>query len=403
MPVVDFSGTYLAWPAIALIAMAVNAAWLRFGGEHVADSRYPTIDGLRGYLALAVFIQHAELWWSMTQRGTWAVDPSPAKSLGAIAVSMFFMVTAFLFVGKLLDARASGRPVAWDEFFDARLRRLVPMYLVAVSFVVLICGFLSGWTLRVRPGELARQLGAWATFTFAGQPDINGVADTGRILAGVTWSLTYEWLFYLLLPAAAWAMRLRPPPWALAVSLCVPLLIVTSVWQPHLAQSKPFLGGIVAAVLVRVPAWRRIAATPLASVAAIAAVVLALVDGDSGYADRPLCAATLAFCLIAAGTSLFGALTAPLSRSFGEPTYSMYLLQGLLLYLAFAWRVPVADADAAPIGRVAYWGIVCGLTVVLVAITRLTYQVIERPAMSHRKAAARPAATTPMPNAIAAP
>lgn len=401
MPVDAFTGNYPAWPVIVLIAMAVNAVWLRWSGARIADSRYPTIDGLRGYLALAVFIQHAELWWSMTQRGVWALDPSAAKSLGAIAVSLFFMVTAFLFVGKLLDARASGRPIAWDDFFDARLRRLVPMYLVAVGALVLACGVLSGWSLRVRPGELARQLGTWATFTFAGQPDVNGVADTTRILAGVTWSLTYEWLFYLLLPLAAWALRLRPPPWAMAVALCVPLLILTSVWQPQLAQSKPFLGGIVAALLVRVPAWRRIAATPAASAVALLALVLALVDGDTGYADRPLCAATLAFCLIAAGTSLFGALTAPLSRSFGEPTYSMYLLQGLVLYLAFSWRLPAAGST--PIGPLAYWGIVCGLTVVLTALTRLTYQLIELPAMSGRKSASRPSATTPMPTAIAAP
>jgi peptidoglycan/LPS O-acetylase OafA/YrhL len=374
---------------------------LRRSGARIADSRYPTIDGLRGYLALAVFIQHAELWWSMTQRGVWALDPSAARSLGSIAVSLFFMVTAFLFVGKLLDARASGRSIAWDEFFDARLRRLLPMYLVAVTCVVLICGVLSGWTVRVGLGQLARQLGAWVTFTFAGQPDINGVAETGRILAGVTWSLPYEWLFYLLLPAAAWVLRLRPPPWALAVSLCVPLLILTSVWQPQLAQSKPFLGGIVAALLVRIPAWRRIASSATASVVALAALVFALIDGDTGYADRPLCAATLAFCLIASGATLFGTLTAPVSRSFGEPTYSMYLLQGLLLYLVFSDHLPAAGA--APIGPYAYWGIVCGLTVLLVGTSRLTYQLIERPAIFRRKSPGHDTTATPMPTAIAAP
>lgn len=68
---------------------------------------------------------------------------------------------------------------------------------------------LSGFVLVDPPGKLIKELAYWAGFTALGEPNLNGVQDTSRILAYVIWSLPYEWFFYLSLPLIALAFRVR--------------------------------------------------------------------------------------------------------------------------------------------------------------------------------------------------
>jgi peptidoglycan/LPS O-acetylase OafA/YrhL len=51
----------------------------------------------------------------------------------------------------------------------------------------------------------------WLAFTVFQAPDLNGFNPTSLIVAGVTWSLPYEWFFYLCLPVLALLSGRRPP------------------------------------------------------------------------------------------------------------------------------------------------------------------------------------------------
>lgn len=60
----------------------------------------------------------------------------------------------------------------------------------------------------------------------------------------------------------------------------------------------------------------------------------------TAYTPEPMLLLACAFALVAAGCSLSGALTSRVSRLLGEPTYSIYLLDGLVpvpVLLALAW------------------------------------------------------------------
>ena len=61
---------------------------------------YAAIDGLRGYLALMVFVHHGAVWWGYLHTGQWRPPPSRLmNNLGEGSVALFFMITALLFGG----------------------------------------------------------------------------------------------------------------------------------------------------------------------------------------------------------------------------------------------------------------------------------------------------------------
>jgi peptidoglycan/LPS O-acetylase OafA/YrhL len=60
--------------------------------------RFSTLDGLRGYAAFLVYLNHSAAWYVFARTGIWAV---PATRLfahfGRSSVEIFFMITGFLF------------------------------------------------------------------------------------------------------------------------------------------------------------------------------------------------------------------------------------------------------------------------------------------------------------------
>ena len=108
------------------------------------------------------------------------------------------MITGFLFSSKLIDGKKS--PIDWTRFVISRVLRLVPLYLVIVLFLLLIIGLLTNFTAQEPIFRMVKRVIQWIAFTVFENPDINEVQQTWMIVAGVTWTFAYEWLFYLSLP-----------------------------------------------------------------------------------------------------------------------------------------------------------------------------------------------------------
>src|SRR5205823_998855 len=108
---------------------------------------------------------------------------------GKVGVSLFFMITGFLFWGRVLRA---GSALDIEALYVSRLRRIVPMYLVSVVLSLFVVAVLSGFSLHVSLVELLRELRSWFSFGFTYAGDINGVKDAHRINA-VYWTLAFEW------------------------------------------------------------------------------------------------------------------------------------------------------------------------------------------------------------------
>lgn len=330
--------------ALALLAAAGVLRWLPGAARAQRDrpaGRLASLDGLRGFLALAVFIHHAAITWFFLQSGSWASPPSRLLiHAGGTAVSLFFMVTAFLFWGRVLDR---GNQLSWRELYIGRIARLAPLYLFVLALMLLICFARGGWQLAVPLAELAGGLGHWLLFTLLAAPDLNGFASTGNLMAGVVWSLRYEWMFYLALPVLAlgcgawraWRAALFGVA-ALALLLC---FINPAVFADP-SRQLCFLGGFVAAHWVRAPALRALASGLAAAAVALVALGLVLTLSETPFAWAPQLGLTVFFTVVASGNDLFGLLRLRAAAWLGEISYSVYLLHGLLLWLVFRAATP---------------------------------------------------------------
>lgn len=363
--------------AAVLLAFATAAGWARVAGAAAAPGRHASIDGLRGYLALGVFLHHACIWYFYSHTGRWELPPSRLYThLGHGGVALFFMITGFLFFAKLLDARR--RPVDWLHLYTSRVLRIVPLYLVVMLLLFATVALLSGGELHEPPRTVAKQLLRWLGFTMYGNPPINGVEATKIIVAGVTWSLPYEWFFYGALPLFALVLGLRPGwPWLLLGLVSTAALLDWHALAPHLWA---FAGGMVAAVASRCVGSHGLARTKAASVLVVGCLAAAVACFPLATDAGALALYALAFVLVACGNPVFGLLHHPVSRLLGESAYSIYLLHGLLLFGLMHFGLG-ADAAGGALSAATHWAWVLGLTPLVVVVSQLSYRGIEAPAM----------------------
>ena len=369
-----------SWPYFALIAAMMALIHLpifRFVDTAVVTRvRYVTLDGLRGYLAFSVFVFNIVVSHRFIATGIWAVpDSSFYALLGPLGVSLFFMITGFLFWTKMLSAR--GKP-NWRALYIGRLFRIAPMYLFVVIAMLLIVLFKTGFELRVSLGALATSILQWLAIGILNfQPDVNGYRAT-HILAGVTWTIAYEWAFYASLLVTAYFARGRSHLTfvASALALCIAGRSVFNI--DALGFSAIFLCGMTVASLLHEKRT-----LPLSDYAAssIALVCLALIfAGDyigrpnSGYGTPETILLGIFFYLVCSGTSLLGLLTTRAAHRLGNISYSLYLLQGLALKLIFAVD-PLREFAMS--GTLNYWiaGLLCAFCLTIAA--SLTYFFVE--------------------------
>lgn len=366
-------------PYVVALALAVlTAAGLaRAFGAPPTTGRLVSLDGLRGYLALSVFVHHAMMWRHYLQRGVWgyaAGDLALYQHLGEDSVTLFFMMTGFLFGAKLAEGRV--RPIDWTRLYVSRVLRIYPLYGLVLVVVLATVAMLTGAALHVPAVTLARRVVSLAHF---GRPSLNGVDDAWMITAGVQWSLAYEWLFYSVLPLAALLFGIVPRARWLVASAAA-----TAIWMHWIADVGvihvgAFVAGVLTSLVTRPSGVRAALGGRAGAIAAIAALVTTVTAFGSGYQWPVLLLLSAVFAVVASGNTLFGALAWTPSRVLGEISYSIYLLHGLLLFAVI--RGGVGLPTAAALGNGAYWGLVVALAPVLVVGAFAAFRLVERPAI----------------------
>ena len=375
-PLIALAGYLLAILTAALLLRAVPKIARQI--EHSSESRYASIDGLRGYLAFGVFVHHAIITLIFLRTGVFDFPPSNFYSqLGQGSVALFFMITGFLFWNRLLT---QGRQHDWLAFAVSRLFRLYPLYLPLMLIVFVTVFYLQNWELKDSWIQLFGQTLAWLTFD---RPDVNQYHQTGMLISNVTWTLSYEVFFYLALPLAGMVFIYRGS-WQQTV-LCLigiyglyELIGMEHSLKKHFLAS--FLGGIGAAYWVRRPqlvAWGQ---TRMAGIIALLALAIAFTAFNRAFALRPLLLISLFFVIVASGNTLFGALKPRSIRWLGEISYSTYLLHGFVLWV-FIQRLPlVLDLDVSDIWTFLPLMALCSC--LLIIISSLTFLYIEKPGIT---------------------
>ena len=322
-------------------------------------ARNAAIDGLRGFLAFGVFVHHASIWFVFLKTGVWDVPESRLFAhLGQTTVTLFFMITGFLFFARILGQ--DKRAIDWYGLYRSRVLRIVPLYVVVMLTALGVIALLR-YTSWVTPtGAL------WANKSLL-----------GLYTAGVTWTLAYEWKFYFALPLLS-ALVLYRPSWRWLAFGAV-MLLLTKTYKAWDIHAFSFLGGMAAAYLARTTWAPAFARSTWAQVAALAGLVGVVGFFDTAYAVVPTLLLGLVFCLVANGTDFWGLLSARLTRAFGEITYSVYLLHGPLLFVAL--NFVVGYESAARWNTMQHWLAMAAVVPVLVVAATLSYRWIELPAM----------------------
>jgi peptidoglycan/LPS O-acetylase OafA/YrhL len=384
------------WAYFVLMTVVVGIAALplfRFiDNAPNPGARYSTIDGLRGFLALAVFVFHLVVTHRFIETGIWDVPDSRFYALlGPVGVSLFFMITGFLFWEKML--RAGGRP-RWRELYIGRLFRIGPMYLFVVLLMLCVVFARTGIQLQEPAVVVVRSVLQWlALGVIDTQPDVNGYRAS-LVLAGVTWTIWYEWAFYASLMATAVFAHGRAHLIFVFAALAVCLGGKILLRVDTMGFAVLFLSGMAVASLLHENIRPRMSHN-LSSTIALACLGIVFATSHGGYGTFTAMLLALFFFLVCSGTSVFGLLTTTPARRLGNISYSLYLIQGLVLTLVFAIAPLRAFAMASP---QQYWaaGIVCVCVLLLGAA--LGYAFVERPgiALGQRLIRRRaPAASSP--------
>jgi peptidoglycan/LPS O-acetylase OafA/YrhL len=368
---------------ITLICFGISMLTAKLISRHhffsfltLRQGRYGSIDGLRGFLAISVLFHHFIVTWYWKVSGKWTRPPEDYyQNYGKVSVAVFFAITGFLFISKIL--KDSGK-INWIEFYESRIFRIYPLYIFMI-FIVTIIVFSSNSKLEVSLGEIVRGYTQWLTFRQPGGI-INNFLDTKLVIAGVDWTLQYEWLFYLFLPMITIAIvRVARVGGLFLFTVCVYLfnkpMQIDSIDTSLLIFFA--IGGLSAYLNRRYRIPDSIIKSKLASSLAALAIVLAIFRPIT-FDSLHVAMISLFFILIVLGNDLFGVLSLKSSILLGEISYSIYLLHGIVIYLAFSvFKIAVLENISLQ-EYLIFMPVMC---VVVILISALTFISIEKPSI----------------------
>jgi peptidoglycan/LPS O-acetylase OafA/YrhL len=350
---------------------------------HISTSRTLTIDGLRGYLAVGVFVHHGIIYYRFLTEGIWDNPPSSLYTqLGTIDVSLFFMITGYLFWGKIISSQ--GRP-GWLKLFIGRAFRIGPVYFLMTGLMLLIISIATQFTLQEPLGKVLLEVAPLLLFgIFEPGQVINGYHGPRGITAAVTWTLRYEWVFYLIiLPISALFARNRKHHLIYAVAvllLCFAYPAFKNGSSNHLLLASFYIGMVCASLQAH--AWVIDLSDRTMSI--IAAIALWFVFFEPISADKTVqtLLSGIVFFSIVSGCSLFGMLTHQSAQRLGEISYGIYLLQGIVLF-SFAQIPETRTLMTSTIMH--YWLFLLLEAITLVSIAFAAYCFIEKPGIAFGK------------------
>lgn len=360
---------------LLLLCLLFSLPVFRFLDTEASEpGRVSTIDGLRGFLALSVMIYHGLINHSYVVDGKWeAPDVLFYRPLGGVAVMFFFMITAYLFWGRLL--RTEGRP-DWKSLYVNRFFRIAPLYVATVLMMIGIVFWRTGFEIREPLGDLIEHCARWLAFGLDdSMPAVNAFPWTVFILMGVTWSIKYEWWFYFSLVVLSVFVQLRMHFVFATVGLAASLALAINSTNEFAILPAAFFCGIVTASLLHEgirPRMRPLTMSVL--VTACMALLFSFAKTHAGVVQIALIGT--AFYLICSGASLFGLLRLRSATRLGHISYGIYLMQGIPMTLLF-WDVSFKQWATSSVSH--YWASIFVCALALCILASIAHILIERP------------------------
>ena len=363
---------------------------------------YLELESMRGILALSVVVHHALVYYFLLYYHTSDISGPNAlfySQLGIAPVSFFFFITGFLFWSKLI---ADPKPQP-GKFLVARLRRLGPAYLGGAALMFTLVAVFSHFKLHDSLLGVIRDM---IRVLLGENPQLNGISYAPW-LWGVTWTLQFEFLFYLLVPFLGWFAQTL---WKTLLfiggcNLLYAASLLVNTNHPHLHAflllrallrflSFTFCVGFITAHLTRSAKVRQFARSAWAAPLSLALIAIALCFLPAHHGPLESVVLAIPFVAIAGGCDFWGALRLRPLLFLGQISYSVYLIH-CLLYAAIViplYNVFGPALRSAPI----YWAVVLLIAPVIIGMSTLWNHTFELPFMGKRTAASLPVGVAPL-------
>ena len=280
------------------------------------------------------------------------------------------MITGFLFWSQLL--RTEGRP-SWVLLYTGRLFRIGPLYLLAITVMMITVSVLTGFHLQVPASSLGKEVVQWLGLGALPSPPLNGYRGTGLLLVDVMWTLRWEWGFYLCLPALALVNKRRGTDLWFVLGAMVgaqSIILVGKGESLRLANfAMLFLFGMLSGSLRH----RGLLVKPTHRTGSALLVVLVITvfqfrSPTNGLVGQLLLGTI--FYLVVSGVSIFGLLTSRAAVRLGDISFGIYLLQGLLLGAVLRWPSSVRLDRSSALG---HWLLTLLSLILLISVATVTH------------------------------
>jgi peptidoglycan/LPS O-acetylase OafA/YrhL len=344
----------------------------------------PEVDHLRLVAAAIVFTFH----YFHTFYGGWQAGVAPRwfalVSEGYTGVSLFFVLSGYIF---MVIGRKAGGAVPYGPFLLNRVLRIAPLHLTIVLLAF----------------SIHRDVFAPADLLYAFVTNIGTPPTSRHFITGAAWSISVEFLFYLIFP---FLLRFSADPWFLWRLI---LIVLAARWGAFVVSERPtlmiystvigrldqFLIGMIAATLAPSLAARGRGAAFALAAGAAAALLLAL-GWQSVHASFlappaknpiwilwPTIEALLWSALIlgyAAWRPRWPARLGPALATAGSWSFSLYMWHALVIVL-------VQASLPSPVGGSIIWiGAHAALTAAItLAFGALSFRTIEKPFLDMRR------------------
>lgn len=281
-----------------------------------------SLEGLRGIACLLVFVNHSYTVIAAIGLKSPYMNIQPAyafEKMGAFGVSIFFCLTGFLF------SSAIKKGIFDFTFFQKRIYRLLPAYLVVSTIVFAIFMFQRYGQIKTIDEVMTVIRSVYGFGFWGGGIRVGSIWDWS--LNVVTWTLPYEWKYYAAVPFLACAFAIKP----LRISLIpLSLIIIYLGYQNEQIMWTYFLTGFIASYIkqpdsnsIKYVLW-----------SIMPFLFMYAIFGDfKVYAFEMFCATSLFFmAFIGSRPSIFSNRCI---ANIGIISYSLYLVHQLSLNLVF--------------------------------------------------------------------
>lgn len=324
----------------------------------------PVIQYLRAFAAIMVLCYHVVFHWIPQQE--------PHYRVLSAGVDIFFVLSGYV----MWSLTAGEQGGSWD-FFSRRLKRIVPLYWLMTTLMLVVLLLLPGAAMTSKI-DLRHVVSSYFFI-----PAIHPVKGNFEPLLFPGWTLNYEMMFYLLMALALlWPMRLRLPLILIFLTALMAMGLI-----PHSDRSliafysssvlAEFGMGCVVGLLMardlgaRAPSWTGLALIGLAIVALCA---LAQFPGlGRGFAWGIPASLLVSGCVFNERSR--GTKSLPFLLLVGDASYAIYLTHVIALSALFQLARRFAKSASTEIAASVFMTLACIYAGVWV------YRHVERPVM----------------------